>query len=612
MPLRDDLLTPIPGANPGGENLRYSTIVDKIKEARREEDDAPQGEWQRERKVADYPTVIKLAGDAIATKSKDLQLAAWLTEALLKREGIGGLRSGLQLIKSLLENFWDHLYPELEDGDPEMRAVPLEWIGTKLDEAVRKAPLTKSGYDWYSYKDSRAVGYEEACEGDSAKLEARALKIADGKLTPEEFDKAFTATPKDFYAKTTEDLEATLVLVEELSALGEEKFGDVAPGYGRLKTAIEEVQNTVRILLQKKREVEPDDEPAVEEQPEEPSYIEETVTAGESSSEAAAAPVRAPVRTAKKVTSIEPVDRGDAVDRVTAAARFLRQQDAYDPVPYLMIRGLRWGELRTSETIDAALLVPPATEMRQRIKQASLEGNWEAVLNAAEEAMAMPCGRGWLDLQRYVVRACQELGSYYDRIAAAVKSSLRELLADYPHLPEMTLMDDTPVANPETQQWLRGEIVPVSPNRFPTAITATPVRSGPEESTEDDGPKPPDAFEIAMQAVHNGRVQEAIEILMREAAQEQSGRGRFQRKVQLAQVCMSTGYEQVALPILEEISAEIDEHRLEEWEAPEVVAHSLALLCRCIDKIAPDSPERRKIYARICRLDPMQALSCTG
>src|SRR5919112_2765721 len=109
MPLRDDILNPIPGENPSGENLRYAPVYEKIKEARRQDDDAPQGEWQTARKVADFKTVIKLAGEAVATKSKDLQLAAWLTEALLNTEGFGGLNSGLSLIKGLIENFWDTL-----------------------------------------------------------------------------------------------------------------------------------------------------------------------------------------------------------------------------------------------------------------------------------------------------------------------------------------------------------------------------------------------------------------------------------------------------------------------------------------------------------------------
>src|SRR5277367_2597727 len=114
MPLRDDLLTPIPGPNPAGENLRYAPIYDKIREARREEDDAAQGDWKRERKVADYAQVIKLASEAIATKSKDLQLAAWLTEAVIRKEGFAGLRQGLNLCFGLLDKFWDDCYPVIE------------------------------------------------------------------------------------------------------------------------------------------------------------------------------------------------------------------------------------------------------------------------------------------------------------------------------------------------------------------------------------------------------------------------------------------------------------------------------------------------------------------
>src|SRR5258707_3186110 len=132
MPLLDDLLHPIPGDNPSGASLRYDPLYDKIKEARRRDDNAPQGDWQRERKAADYKQVVKLAGDALGTRTKDLQLAAWLTEALLHQEGFSGLRQGLDLLRGLIENFWDTLYPEIEDGDVELRAAPVAWVGTRL------------------------------------------------------------------------------------------------------------------------------------------------------------------------------------------------------------------------------------------------------------------------------------------------------------------------------------------------------------------------------------------------------------------------------------------------------------------------------------------------
>src|ERR1035437_7833231 len=107
MPLRNDLLNPIAGENPSGQNLRYAPVYDKINEARREDDDAAQGDWKRERKLADWPLVVKTAGETLATKSKDLQLAAWLTEALLKTQGVGGPRGGRELLTGLVQTFWE-------------------------------------------------------------------------------------------------------------------------------------------------------------------------------------------------------------------------------------------------------------------------------------------------------------------------------------------------------------------------------------------------------------------------------------------------------------------------------------------------------------------------
>src|SRR3954451_23819853 len=179
MPLRNDLLNPISTENPAGENLRYAPVYEKIKEARREDDDAPQGEWKRERKVADWPLVIKLIGEALATKSKDLQLAAWLAEAMLRREGVAGLREVLDTIRGFLENFWDGLCPELEDGDAEYRAAPLQWIGDRLGSPLEHTALTRRGLSWFQYKESRAVGTEEAADTDE-KRQARLDSIAEG------------------------------------------------------------------------------------------------------------------------------------------------------------------------------------------------------------------------------------------------------------------------------------------------------------------------------------------------------------------------------------------------------------------------------------------------
>jgi type VI secretion system protein ImpA len=123
-----------------------------------------------------------------------------------------------------------------------------------------------------------------------------------------------------------------------------------------------------------------------------------------------------------------------------------------------MLRALRWGELRArcnggdGAGIDAGFLQAPSAEVRVALKGSAASANWRQVLETAEAAMGEPCGRGWLDLQRYSIQACQELG--LTAAAAALLSELKALLNDVPNLPEMTLSDDTGAANPQTRAWL--------------------------------------------------------------------------------------------------------------------------------------------------------------
>ena len=88
-------------------------------------------------------------------------------------------------------------------------------------------------------------------------------------------------------------------------------------------------------------------------------------------------------------------------------------------------------------------------------------------------------------------------------------------------------------------------------------------------------------------------------------------RGRFNRKVQLAQLCLSIGQPAVAFPILGDLAQEVEQRRLGEWEPAEDIAHTLTLLFRCMEKLGADAVEKRRIYDRICCLDPVQAMSCS-
>ena len=187
-------------------------------------------------------------------------MAVWLTEALIYQEHVPGLCAGLTLLRDLIESFWDSLYPELEDGDAEFRATPLEWLGNYFDPskgsspavAVRRIPITRSGLDWFQYKISRSVPSDAEAQGNETKAEARKAALAEGKLSPEEFDTAFRDTPKTFYRQLESDFKTASENLEALDSVCQEKFGRCTrPGFASSGRALEEVSTSVRILLRK-------------------------------------------------------------------------------------------------------------------------------------------------------------------------------------------------------------------------------------------------------------------------------------------------------------------------------------------------------------------------
>ncbi len=208
------------------------------------------------------------------------------------------------------------------------------------------------------------------------------------------------------------------------------------------------------------------------------------------------------------------------------------------------------------------------------------------------------------------MRACESLGSDYEPVAAGIRSGLKALLADYPDLLNSSLMDDTPAANAETQTWLKESILPPPVAPAPSEPEFSPAAMSSSSASESsNGEKAADVIELAMKAARAGKVQEAIGILTREMNNERTGRGRFQRHIQLANIFLATKHEAIAYPILVELAEEIERRKLEEWEEATIVAQPLALLYRCADKLGRDDAEKEKIYQKLCRLDPGQALA---
>ncbi len=332
----ETLLAPIPGENPAGESMQYAGLYDEIREARRAEDNLAQGDWQRESKVADWDTVESLATDALAKRTKDLQVCAWLAESLTKLHGFAGLRDGLRLMRGLHEQFWESVYPEIDEGDLEGRANALSWMDGQLSIAVKEVPITKSpAGDQYSYLDweqSRQLDIPENIDSADPEAQARAGEIRqraaeEGKITSEEWRKAKNATRRAFYEEIYSLLNECWDEFHALDRVIDEKFGRQTPGLGALKKGLDEVRTLVEKLVKEKRIAEPD--PVTADGEEAAATAESTDGQG-----AVVRAIGGPVGT-----------RADALRRLAEVADFFQKTEPHSPVSYLVQRAIKWGQM---------------------------------------------------------------------------------------------------------------------------------------------------------------------------------------------------------------------------------------------------------------------------
>lgn len=612
MPINAELvsscLAPISPDAPAGADLRYDTRLDAIKEARREEN-LPGAE----RKVADWAAVVAQCSTLLQKETKDLQLAAWLSEALMRRQGFGGLHTGVAITRGLIEQFWDSVFPLPEDDDLELRVGPLEWMGSKLAIPVRLTPVI-GRFSAADLESVRGVPTELEAKGDSDARATRESAIEEGRLTPEDLENDTAALTKVNLRVTLADIDAALAEIVALEKVSDEKFGRDAPSFGSLRTALDEPRRAVQALLAQKLELDPDP-------------VEEVSAEGEASGGDAGE--------ADGPLSPEPTSARDAAQRIGVVARWLRQHNRTNPAPYLLLRGFRWGELLAqAPELDPRLLEAPPTALRTKLRTLYLDAKWPELLEQGESLMATTAGRGWLDLQRYVLTAAVNLGSEYHAVTVALRQELRALLRALPNLPRMTLMDETPTANDETRAWIAEEVMPADDSARAADAAASEGDLLPSDGAElvaaalvedlataQQGGlarartvhpatrSGPDVFGSAMSEVRAGRPHRAIELLTAELNRDPSPRGRFLRQTQIAYIMVEAGLFDVAEPILQQLIEQIDEQKLERWESGPLVAQPMALMHRVLEKTQSNSSEQERLYLRVCRLDPIQALA---
>ena len=339
------ILSPIAGENPAGENLQYAGLYDEIREARRADDNLTKGEWEHEAKVAEWPRVVELSTSALTARTKDLQIASWLIEAIVELHGFVGLRDGLKLMRGLHEQFWERLYPEIDEGNLDGRANAISAMDTRLEVPIKSVSLTKSGSEfdcsYLQWEDSTKFDIPEKLENlDSDAFERfsamKAEAEAANKTTSEAWRKAKDNTRRVFYEETFALLNECWTEFQALDKVMDEKYARQTPGLGNLKRTLDSVRTLVEKLVKEKRILEPD--PVLDRE------------SGSAAADGEGGPSGGPLR-----------GRADALRQLAEVAQYFQRTEPHSPVAYLVQRAVKWGhmplELWLEEVIkDGAVL----------------------------------------------------------------------------------------------------------------------------------------------------------------------------------------------------------------------------------------------------------------
>lgn len=247
------ILAPLAGEQPTGVDLRQdfapTSIYFRLRDARAQARDA---ERQADTGGSDegvpalWRPVATMAIGALKSTSKDLEVATWLTEALVRIAGLRGLMAGAAVIGGLVDRHWDGLYPMPEEGDMEGRVASVAGLSGQGADGTLMQPLRKvvlfrrpdgSPFSLWQYQ----AAVELSGITDPAR---RAQRIDSGVLPFEEVEKEARVAGAAHWAAQRDLITKTLASWKDMERAFDEKAGDASPAANRVRELLEFVVET--------------------------------------------------------------------------------------------------------------------------------------------------------------------------------------------------------------------------------------------------------------------------------------------------------------------------------------------------------------------------------
>jgi type VI secretion system protein ImpA len=344
------LLKPISPEQPAGVELKedsaLSTKYFKVKDAREAARGAERkqaqaisaGEPESGGDAPNWRVVFDLTTSTLAENSKDLWVAAWLIEALVRLHGFAGLRDGFRLVRELSETYWDDIHPRPDDEGYATTVAQLTGLNGDDSQGALLPPISAIPLtDSPTHGRLTSADHLDAMELEQvADPQKRSQRIEQGVNTLEILDKAAADTPAEFFSQSLDDLDQAIAEFSRMNEVLEEKCGKDASGYSlappssNLANALsgcrERLVSLSRHVLVTESESGTDDQ------------LSSSTTGG------------------LVVDKSRIPTREDAFRSLLQVADFFRRTEPHSPVSYALEQAVRWGRMPLPELLQELIM----------------------------------------------------------------------------------------------------------------------------------------------------------------------------------------------------------------------------------------------------------------
>lgn len=344
----ESLLAPITADQPTGTDPRadrspsspYYLLKDLRSRASNAERQQRAGQGNGEK--IDWESVAKAATSILATQAKDLEVTAWLIEALLRQHGFAGLRDGFRVARELVEKYWENLYPTPDEEDGVARRVAA-FVGLNGEDRdgvlifpINITPITGAG----SVGPLGRSAFLQAAELEGiADPAVQATRVSRGATTMETMRRAIGETKDEKLREIYSDLKSALDEFERLTEALDSRAGSASPPTSTIRLALEGCIEAMEQLAKERLEPPP---PPIE-----------TMEESQSSSQ----PDQGGLMMNGSIHN-----REAALQALSAVAKFFRQTEPHSPVSYAVEQAVRWARLPLPNLL--AELIPEETSRR--------------------------------------------------------------------------------------------------------------------------------------------------------------------------------------------------------------------------------------------------------